>query len=145
MIESKPVNLLFKDLYDLQTHGVMVDTRLVLDDGELAIHWPILELQLYGDNWWTGLGKAGSDNVVILPGVSLSEAQQFIDVLYGKQNILSNSNKQLTVIEDTEVNDAHFCNNNSDCDDIKLEPYEIYDQVSFETCQKVFVKSQTSS
>ena len=30
-------------------------------------------------------GKAGSDNVVILPGVSLSEAQQFIDVLYGKQ------------------------------------------------------------
>ena len=41
MIESKPVNLLFKDLYDLQSHGVMVDTRLVLDDGELAIHWPI--------------------------------------------------------------------------------------------------------
>ena len=143
MIESKPVNLLFKDLYDLQSHGVMVDTRLVLDDGELAIHWPILEL--YGDNWWTGLGKAGSDNVVILPGVSLSEAQQFIDVLYGKQNILSISNEQLTVIEETEVNDAHFCNNNSDCDDIKLEPYEIYDQVSRETCGKVFVKSQTSS
>ena len=68
MIESKPVNLLFKDLYDLQSHGVMVDTRLVLDDGELAIHWPILEL--YGVNWWTGLGKAGSDNVVILPGVT---------------------------------------------------------------------------
>ena len=42
MIESKPVNLLFKDLYDLQSHGVMVDTRLVLDDGDLAIHWPIL-------------------------------------------------------------------------------------------------------
>ena len=96
-------------------------------------------------NWWTGLGKAGSDNVVILPSVSLSEGQQFIDVLYGKQNILIISNKQLTVIEDTEVNDAHFCNNNSDCDDIKLEPYEIYDQVSFETCGKVFVKSLTSS
>ena len=101
MIESKPVNLLFKDLYDLQRHGVMVDTRLVLDDGELAIHWPILEL--YGNNWWSVLGKAGNDNVVILPGVSLSEAQQFIDVLYGKQNILSNSNKQLRVMEDTEV------------------------------------------
>ena len=143
MIESKPVNLLFKDLYDLQSHGVMVDTRLVLDDGELAIHWPILEL--YGDNWWTGLGKAGSDNVVILPGVSLSEAQQFIDVLYGKQKILIISNEQLTVIEDTEVNDAHVCNNNSDFDDIRLEPYKIYDQVSFETCGKVFVKSQTSS
>ena len=41
MIESKPINLLIKDLYDLQSHGVMVDTRLVLDDGELAIHWPI--------------------------------------------------------------------------------------------------------
>ena len=67
MIESKPVNLLFKDLYDLQSHGVMVDTRLVLDDGDLPIHWPILEL--YGDNWWTGLGQAGSDNVVILTAV----------------------------------------------------------------------------
>ena len=73
MIESKPVNLPFKDLYDLQSHGVIHWP---------GIYWPILEL--YGDNWWTGLGKAGSDNVVILPGVSLSEAQQFIDVLYGK-------------------------------------------------------------
>ena len=70
--ESKPVNL-FKD--DLQSLGVMVNTRLVLDDGDLPIHWPILEL--HGDNWWTGLGKASSDNVVILPGVSLSENHRF--------------------------------------------------------------------
>ena len=66
-------------------------------------------------------------------------------LMFCMENILSISNEQLTVIEETEVNDAHFCNNNSDCDDIKLEPYEIYDQVSRETCGKVFVKSQTSS
>ena len=49
MIESKPINLLIKDLYDLQSHGVMVDTRLVLDDGELAIHClPGLEICLGG-------------------------------------------------------------------------------------------------
>ena len=35
------------------------------------------------------------------------EAQQFIDVLFRKQNILSISNEHLTVMEDTEVNDAH--------------------------------------
>ena len=79
----------------------MFYNRFVLDDGDLPIHLPILEL--YGDNWWTGLVKAGSDSVVILPAVSLSEAQQFVDVLYGKRNILSNSNKQLRVMEDTEV------------------------------------------
>ena len=44
-------------------------------------------LELYGDQqWWAGLGEAGADNVVILPGVSLIEAQQFVDILYGRQN-----------------------------------------------------------
>ena len=125
MIAIKSPNDLFCDLHDLQRAGVMVDTRLILDDGELSIHWPLLDL--YGDQqWWSGLGKAGDDNVIILPGVTVSEAQQFMDILYGVKVL---SNKHFTVIEDTAVTEEFVCNNNSDCEDIKLEPYEIYDQV----------------
>ena len=97
-----------------------------------------LKVSLIGGLGWAMLA-------VTMLSFSLEFPCQFIDVLYGKQNILIINNEQWTMIEDTEVNDAHFCNNNSDCDDIKLEPYEIYDQVSFETCGKVFVKSLTSS
>ena len=35
-IISKSTNLLLCDLYDLQRDGVMVDTSLILDDGELC-------------------------------------------------------------------------------------------------------------
>ena len=83
---ARKANILFQDLYDLQRAGVVVDTRLILDDGELAIHWSLLDL--YGHQWWTGLGEAGGDNVVILPGVSVPEAQQFVDVLYGRWKLL---------------------------------------------------------
>ena len=59
-------------------------------------------LDLYGyQQWWTGLDKAGGDNVVILPGVSLTEAQKFVDLLYGRQNVVSD--RHFTVREDTEV------------------------------------------
>ena len=40
--------------------------------------------------------------------------------------------------EDTEVTDEFVCNNNSDCEDVTLEPYEIYDQVEGKSCGKVF-------
>ena len=124
---AKTTNSLFLDLHDLQRAGVLVDTRLILDDGELSIHWFMLDL--YGQQqWWTGLGEAGGDNVVILEGVSLAEAEQFVDILYGRQNVLNISNEHFTVIEDTGVTEEFVCNNNSDCDDVKLEPYEIYDQ-----------------
>ena len=114
---------LFLDLHDLQRDGVMVDTRLVLDDGDLSIHWSMLDLYGY-QQWWTGLGEAGGDNVVILPGVSLAEAEQFVDILYGRQNILSISNEHYTVIEDTGVTDEFVCNNNCDNEDedVKLHP-----------------------
>ena len=85
MIARSP-DVLYCDLYDLQRAGVMVDTRLILDDGELAIHWSMLDLFGY-EQWWTGLGEAGADNVVIMPGVSLIEAEQFVDILYVGQNV----------------------------------------------------------
>ena len=57
----KDIDKLFSDLFDLQRQGLVVDTRLVVDDGEVAIHWPL---------WWAELGHAhvGADNVVLLPG-----------------------------------------------------------------------------
>ena len=50
MIARSP-DVLFCDLYDLQRAGVMVDTRLILDDGELAIHWSIGEKYLGIDGY----------------------------------------------------------------------------------------------
>ena len=68
------------------------------------------------EQWWSGLGEAGGDNVIILPGVSLAEAQEFVDHLYGRDNIVSD--RHFTVREDTEVADNFVCNNNSDCEDV---------------------------
>ena len=119
----KSTKSLFLDLHDLQQGGVALDTRILVDDGELAIHWPLL--QLWGQ-WWSGLGQAGEENVVMLPGVSLAEAQEFVDILYDREVV---NYKHFTVIEDTGITEEFVCNNNSDCEDVKLEPYEIYDQV----------------
>ena len=105
---------LFSDLYDLKKSGVGLDTRLILDDGELAIHWPLL--QIWGDHWWTGLGQAGDDNVVLLPGVSVTDAQVFVDSLYGRDIV---NNRHFTVTEDTGVVNKEICSDKSD--DIKLE------------------------
>ena len=70
---------------------------------------------------WSGLGQAGEDNVVMLPGVSLAEAQEFVDILYDREVV---NNEHFTVIEDTGVIDEDVLNNN-DSVDIKLEPHEI--------------------
>ena len=70
MMIPKSTNVLFLDLYDLQRAGVTVDTRLIVDDGELSIHWSMSDL--YGHQQrWSGLDEAGGDNVVILPGVGI--------------------------------------------------------------------------
>ena len=44
---AKTTNSLFLDLHDLQRAGVLVDTRLIIDDGELSIHWSMLDLYGY--------------------------------------------------------------------------------------------------
>ena len=94
-------------------------------------------LDLHGhQQWFSGLGEAGGD--ILLLGISLAEAHQFVDILYGRQSILNIGNRHFTVREDTEVTDEFVCNNNSDCEDVKLEPYEIYDQVEYKSCWKVF-------
>merc|ERR1711923_263089 len=90
------------DLYDLQRAGVMVDTRLILDDGELSIHWLLLDLYGY-EQWWSGLGEAGGGNVIILQGVSLAEAQEFVDHLYGKDNIVSD--RHFTIMKSVSLTD----------------------------------------
>ena len=118
MIAKSP-NVLFCDLYDLQREraGVMVDTRLNLDDGELSM------VTSSGGLDWSFLDR---------------KAQQFVDILYAGQNVISN--EHFTVIEKTGVTDEFVCNNNSDCDDVKLEPYKSYDQVKCQYCWKDFNK-----
>ena len=109
----------FSDLYDLHLSGVAHDTRIIVDDGELAIHWHGPSSS-YGVTvqWWSQLGQTRDDNVVLLPGVSLTEAQEFVDILYGRDKV---SNRHFTVIEDTGVTDEDIYNNNiSDDGDIKL-------------------------
>ena len=111
--------MLFSNLYDLHLSGVAHDTRIIVDDGELAIHWHGPSSS-YGVTvqWWSQLGQTRDDNVVLLPGVSLTEAQEFVDILYGRDKV---SNRHFTVIEDTGVTDEDIYNNNiSDNGDIKL-------------------------
>ena len=111
--------MLFSDLYDLHLSGVAHDTRIIVDDGEFAIHWHGPSSS-YGVTvqWWSQLGQTRDDNVVLLPGVSLTEAQEFVDILYGRDKV---SNRHFTVIEDTGVTDEDIYNNNiSDDGDIKL-------------------------
>ena len=59
--------------------------------------------------WWSQLGQNRDDNVVLLLGVSLTEAQEFVDILYGRNKV---SNRHFTVIEDTGVTDEDIYNNN---------------------------------
>ena len=101
--------MLFSDLYDLHLSGVAHDTRIIVDDGELAIHWHGPSSS-YGVTvqWWSQLGQTRDDNVVLLPGVSLTEAQEFVDILYGRDKV---SNRHFTVIEDTGVTDEDIYNN----------------------------------
>ena len=53
----KSTKSLFSDLYDLHLAGVALDTRIIVDDGDLAIHWPLL---LLWDNS-AGVVAAGTD------------------------------------------------------------------------------------
>ena len=59
------------------------------------------------------LGQSGEDNVVMLPGVSLAEAQEFVDILYDREVV---NNEHFTVIEDTGVIDEDVLNNNDSVD-----------------------------
>ena len=79
----KDINSLFSDVYDLQRLDLVVDTRLVVNDGEVAIHWP-------------ELGQAGSDN-----------AMSFCSQKFLCPKLI----KHYTVIEDTEVTDDILKNN----------------------------------
>ena len=126
---AKTTNSLFLDLHDLQRAGVLVNTRLILDDGELSIHWFMLDLPVV--DW---LGEAWGDNVVILPGVSLAEAEQFVDILYGRENILSISNEHYTVIEVTGITDEFVSNNNCDNEYVKLVPIWLMKYVVTSSC-----------
>ena len=137
---KKDTNILFLDLYDLQKSGTVVDTRLIHMQLMMESYPSTGIARPHGDQqWWTGLGQAGANNVVMVPGVSLAEANEFVDILYGRQNILSviSSDKHFNVTEDTGFTAEDILNNNSEGEDVKLEPYKAYDQVQCDECDKV--------
>ena len=70
----------------------------------------------------------------------MTDAQVFVDSLYGRDIV---NNRHFTVTEDTGVVNKEICSDK--CDDIKLEPYEIYDQVACETCGKLVSNITESS
>ena len=70
---------LVSELASLQEYGAMCDTRLVGEDGSVALHWPLLELR---GVWWAGAGRHSEETVVILPGVTKCQLEAFVDNLY---------------------------------------------------------------
>ena len=73
-----------------------------------------------------------------LPGVSLAEAEQFVDILYGRENILSISNEHYTVIEDSGITDEFVSNNNCDNKYVKLDPIWLMKYVVTSYCLALY-------
>ena len=68
-------NSLLKNLHGLQKDRVVCDLQIVCDDGDLWIHRAALE----GWNvWWCSLLRDSTTNVVLLPGVSNLEVENFV-------------------------------------------------------------------
>ena len=112
---AKLTTSLFLDLHDLQRAGVMVDTRLILDDGDLSIHCtPCLTSTATSSG---GLGWTRLEVTMLSFSHGFhwpAEAQQFVDILYGREHF--------TVIEDTRTADEFVSNNNCGNEYVKLEP-----------------------
>ena len=69
---------LVSELASLQELGQMCDTRLVGEDGSVALHWPLLGLR---GVWWAG-PRPSDKAVVILPGVTRCQLEAFVAELY---------------------------------------------------------------
>ena len=79
----------------LKRQGLVVDTRLVVDDGEVAIHWPLLQLWSL---WWSELVQCCS------APRGLSVRSSTFWCLYGDMKPVT-SVANTIVIEDNEVPD----------------------------------------
>ena len=97
---------------------------LILNDGDLSIYCngPCLTFTATSSG---GLGWTRLEVTMLSFSQGfhwLAEAQQFVDILYGRENILSISNEHYTVIWDTGITDEFVSNNNCDNEYVKLEP-----------------------
>ena len=82
-------NSLLDEIVEIQKARICCDLKVVFDFGDLRIHRSIL--LLYGKSvWWASLLKESCSDVVILPGVSVTqvEVDKFILTIYG-QNIVT--------------------------------------------------------
>ena len=108
----------FAGLYDLQKTNVCVNVRMICDDGEANIH--LQALTMYGDTavWWAGLMEDTETNLVLLPGVLLTEIETFVATIYGQNCDISN--EQFTVIDSiAECTDDQRNNNTISDEEVK--------------------------
>ena len=75
---------LLSNIHGLQRDNVLCDLKIVCDNGEVWIHRPALESRKV---WWCSLLRDSATNVVLLPGVSKLEVENFIGNIYGFHEI----------------------------------------------------------
>ena len=75
---------LLSNIHGLQRDNVLCDLKIVCDNGEVWIHRPALESRKV---WWCSLLRDSATNVVLLPGVSKLEVENFVGNIYGFNEI----------------------------------------------------------
>ena len=73
------------------TATVLCDVKIVFDQGEVWIHRTVLQIWRV---WWSSLLQDSSTNVVLLPGVSKVEVEQFLWNVYGEKKISPDDDKK---------------------------------------------------
>ena len=69
-----------------QRNSVLCDVKVVFDHGEVRTHRTVLQIWRV---WWSSLLQDSSTNVVLLPGVSKVEVEQFLRSVYGEKKYIS--------------------------------------------------------
>ena len=77
---------LLENLHDLQRDNVLCDLQLVCDHGDIWVHrGAIVEAR---EVWWCSLLRDSATNVVLLPGISKLEVENFVGNIYGFRGVI---------------------------------------------------------
>ena len=79
-----------------QRNSVLCDVKVVFDHGKVWIHRTVLQIWRV---WWSSLLQDSSTNVVLLPGVSKVEVEQFLRSVYGEKKYISPDDKEISLSE----------------------------------------------
>ena len=93
---------LLDQIHEIQKADICCDLRLVFDFGDLWIHKSAL--LLYGKSvWWASLLGEYFSNVVILPGVTQVEVEEFILTIYGQNTVTDDDTEPFHGFSDAEI------------------------------------------